>query len=247
MSLSSLNAGPRVSASPNRYRNQPLDPSTPLIPASSLLSIPSTRYGRRSRAKPLDTNAQKHYGAAVIQKTPSTTRLYFQNVNGLTHTSMLEDYRYYMSCLQAYEVDIVGLSETNTCWNHSHLSSDFRSAVHSFHKQSKISYGSPSHSIDSCPTKKHHQDGGNLTLVKGPMAARVHGDDIQDPSGLGRWSGFTLLGKRNQRLTVITSYRVCHGSPSSAPLGSSFLREYEYLQTQKHTKPNPRTISSLSS
>ena len=192
MSLPPPNNGPRSSGYPQRYRNIPIDPSIPIIPASSLLSIPSTRHGRRSRAKPLDSNAQQSYGAAVIQKAKSTTRLYFQNVNGLTHTSTLEDYRYYLSCLQAYEADIVGLSETNTCWTHSHLRSDFKSAVHSFHKQNKISFGSPSHIIDPCPTKEHHQAGGNLTLVKGPMTARVYGDDIRDTSGLGRWSGFTL-------------------------------------------------------
>ena len=33
---------------------------------------------------------------------------------------------------------------------------------------------------------------------------------------------------------------VSNGSPSSAPLGSSFLQEYEHLRTLKHSRPNPR-------
>jgi hypothetical protein len=179
-------------------------------------------------------------GMQLFKKDNSTTRLFFQNVNGLTHTSTLENYRYYMSCLQSYEVDIIGLSETNTCWDHPHLKADFHAAVRSFHKLSKVCFGSPNSTIDPCPRTEFHQAGGNVTLVTGPMASRVHGADIQDPSGLGRWCGYTLLGKLNQKLTVITAYRVCHGSPSSVPLGSSFLREYEHLRTQKHSRPNPR-------
>jgi hypothetical protein len=223
-----------------RYRNQLLDQSVPTISASRLLSKPSHRPGRRFRTTPLDPQAHRFYGDAVIQKGQTTTRLFFQNSHGLTHTNTWEDYRYYMSCLQAYDVDIIGLSETNTCWSHPHLQSDFKSAVRRFHKQSKVSFGFPSQTIDPCPNTESHQAGGNLTLVHGPMSSRVHGPDISDSSGLGRWSGFTLLGKENQKLTVITAYRVCHGSPSSASLGSSFLREFEYLRTQQNSKPNPR-------
>ena len=224
----------------NRYRNKPLDLSTPLIPASALLSRPSSRPGRRNRANPLDPNAHQHYGDPIIQKGQSTTRLFFQNANGLTHTSTLEDYRYYLSCLQSYDVDIIGLLETNTCWAHPHLKSDFHAAVQTFHKQSKVCFGSPNYTIDPCPTTESHQAGGNVTLVTGPMASRAHGADIQDPSGLGRWCGYTLLGKLDQKLTLISAYRVCHGSPSLVPLGSSFLREYEHLRAQKHSRPNPR-------
>ena len=238
--MSSPNQDATQRISRHRYRNKPIDPSIPSLSASTLLSIPSSRPGRRTRSTPLDMNVHQHYGDAVIQKGQSTTRLFFQNVNGLTYTSTMEDYRYYMSCLQAYDVDIVGLSETNTCWSHPHLTADFQAAIRSFHKQSKVCFGSPSTSVDPCPTKEHHQAGGNVTLVTGPMTSRIHGSAIQDSSGLGRWCGYTLLGKHDQKLTVITAYRVCHGSPSSVPLGSSFLREYEYLRSQKHAKPNPR-------
>ena len=135
---------------------------------------------------------------------------------------------------------ILGLSETNTCWAHHHLKSDFQAAIRSFHKQSKVCFGSPNATIDPCPTTESHQAGGNVTMVTGPMVSRVHGAELQDPTGLGRGCGYTLLGKLDQKLSVLTAYRVCHGSPSSAPLGSSFLREYEYLRTQKHYRPNPR-------
>jgi hypothetical protein len=184
----------------HRYRNKPIDPSIPPLSASTLLSLPSSCPGGRSRSNPLDTNVHQYYGNAVIQKGQSTTRLFFQNVNELTFTSTMEDYRYYMSCLQAYDVDIIGLSKTNTCWSHSHLTADFQAAIRSFHKQSKVCFGSPSISVDPCPTTQHHQAGGNVTLVTGPMTSRIHGSAIQDSSGLDRWCGYTLLGNTIRNL-----------------------------------------------
>ena len=59
-------------------------------------------------------------------------------------------------------------------------------------------------------------------------------------SGLGRWSRVTLEGPSAKKLSIITAYRVCKGSPQSAPLGSSFLREYEYFRERHHTSVNPR-------
>jgi hypothetical protein len=99
-----------------RYRQQPIDQNVPPIPVSRLLSIPSTRPGRSFRQQPIDPHPTKFYGDTAIQKSPGTTRVFFQNVKGLTHTPSQEDYRYYMSCLQGLNIDIAGLAETNACW-----------------------------------------------------------------------------------------------------------------------------------
>ena len=134
------------------YRQQSIDPSITPIPASRLISIPSTRRGRRSlRNNPIDPHPNKFYGDAVIQKIPNTTRILFQNVKGFTNSSTKDDYRYYMACLHGLDADIAGLTETNTCWSHVHLRSDLQQSVRSYYKQSKIAYGSPSAEVDTCP------------------------------------------------------------------------------------------------
>ena len=222
------------------YHGQPLDPSIPPIPASRLLSIPSFPPGRKVYSRPMDLHPSSFYGDAVIQKAPNTTRVFFQNVKGLTHTTSHEDYRYYMSCLQGLSTDIAGFSETNACWSHAHLRADFHSAVRRSYKQSKVVFGSPTKDIDPCTSSESFQAGGNLTLITGRMTSRSTGQNIEDSTGLGRWSGVTLEGTGGCRLSIITAYRVCNGSPSSAPLGSSFLREYEYLRTTKSVSLNPR-------
>ena len=214
--------------------------TVPHIPASRLLSIPSQRPGRKLRTATIDPYPSTSYGDPVTHEVEGSVRLFFQNVHGLTHSTTLEDYRYYLQCTQGLSVDVLGLSETNTCWSHHHLSSDFRSATQKFHRQSKIAFGTVSPAVDQCLQSESFQSGGNVTAVLGSISSRVSGSNICDHTGLGRWSGVTLEGPDAKKLSIITAYRVCKGSPQRAPLGSSFLREYEYFREQKFQSVNPR-------
>jgi hypothetical protein len=226
----------------NVYRRQPIDPSVPSLSASQLLSIPSKRPRRKLQERPLDPFPDSFYGDAVIQKAPNYLRFFFQNVKGLSSHSGNEDYRYYLSCLKALVVDVSGLSETNTCWSHPYLACDFRTVIRRHFQQSKVVYGSPSPTIDNVPVRETFQSGGNLTLVTGDLVSRVHGKDIHDPSGLGRWNGLTLRGAQEKSLTILTAYRVCSDSPTKASMGSAFLREYDYLRDSDHGSRNPRRV-----
>jgi hypothetical protein len=77
-------------------------------------------------------------------------------------------------------------------------------------------------------------------MVTGSLASRSTSMQHIDPTGLGRWSGITLELPQSKRFTLITAYRVCSGSPSSSSLGSSFIREYEFLRKQQPPCLNPR-------
>ena len=102
-----------VRTSRNVYRGQPIDSNAPIIPPSQLLSIPSSRPGRRLMENPIDPHPTRFYGDPIIQKAPDTIRIFFQNIKGVTHSTSKEDYRYLMSCIRALDVDISGFSETN--------------------------------------------------------------------------------------------------------------------------------------
>ncbi|KAI2498645.1 hypothetical protein MHU86_15822 [Fragilaria crotonensis] len=94
--------------------------------------------------------------------------------------------------------------------------------------------------IDPCLQHESFQSGGTVTAVFDDISSRVTGPSIIDPTGLGRWSGVTIEGTRARKLSIITAYRVCKGSPQSAPLGSSFLREYEFFRERSGKSVNPR-------
>jgi hypothetical protein len=153
-----------------------------------------------------------------------------------------DDYRYFLNSLQSLHVDVAGLAETNTCWQHSHLRDDFTNVVRRYHRQSKTVFGSPTPEIDPIPLSETFQAGGTVTMVMGSLVSRVNGGIILDPTGLGRWSGVTFSGSESQKLTVITAYRVCSGSIRSVPLGSSFAREYNHFHSTMKRAVNPRRL-----
>ena len=235
--VSNTNAAPTF-----HYRNRPFDPNTPTIPLSPILNRPRVRPRRTMRTTSIDTSPEKTYGDVILQKAPNSTRLFFQNVKGLTHTTCSADYNYYMSCMRAYQVDVVGLAETNTCWSHSHLQADFRSSARKHFRQTRVAFASPDPTIDQCHVKETFQAGGSLTVATSNTVPFAHGAVLLDPLGLGRWSGMTFRGKGGNHLSIITAYRTCSGSINRSPLGSTFVREYAYFRSQGHKNPNPRRI-----
>lgn len=109
---------------------------------------------------------------------------------------------------------------------------------------SKIAYSVPSVEVDQVPETENFQAGGTVIFATGKMVPISYGNALQDPTGLGRWrwSGLTFRGKENTKLSVITAYRVCAGSIQSAPIGSSFAREYEHHRHLGKTSPRPRKL-----
>jgi hypothetical protein len=212
------------------------------LPTSSALLFPKSRPGRHRWETPIDQNPFASYGDSIQQKAPGTIRVFFQNVKGLTFTTGLEDYYYYIQGLTAFQIDIAGLSETNTAWQHLHLQSDFRQQLRKHYNLSKVHYGYPTKDIDPCTDCSTYQPGGNLTLVNGNMTSSSYGDMIEDPTGLGRWSGISFRGKDHFLLTTITAYRTCGGNARTAPLGSTYSREYHYFRDRGHKQPQPRRL-----
>ena len=148
-----------------------------------------------------------------------------------------------MSSTQAIGADIIGMAETNTAWQHTHLRSLFTSRAGKHYGAAKISFGYPIETIDPVPERETYQSGGNTTMTTGTLVPMSHGEHITDPTGLGRWSGHTLRGKSNKFLSIITAYRVCTGSIATSSVGSAFSREYEHLRrSQNLLSPRPRKI-----
>ena len=135
------------------------------------------------------------------------------------------------------------MAETKTAWTHPHLRNLFTSRARQHFNTTKVSFSSASGTIDPIPEKEMYQSGGTITLSTQAIVSMAYGDDISDPTGLGRWSGQTFRGKDKKLFSVITAYRVCRqGSIASAPIGSAFSREYEHFRTNNVTYPRPRKL-----
>lgn len=206
--------------------------STKSLPSSSLLSLPRRRHNRKSWSNPIDPNPLTSYGDSILQKDPTSIRIFLQNVHGLTITPGLEEFHYYLQSLKSYHVDFAGLVETNTCWQHSFLQADFKKVLRKYFQQSRAVFGSPSPEVDKCGEKVHFQPGGSVSLALGSFTSSSYREPFQDSTGLGRWCGFHFRGASGFTLSIISAYRTCGGTIATAPIGSTFSREYNFFKEQ---------------
>ena len=192
----------------------------------SALQIVNNRPNRIPFRRHEDPHVLRSYGDSITNaKQPRTIRIYFQNIKGLSYTTTREDSKYVFNHLANLQVDIAGLAETNSAWQHQFLRNELIFASRSIGagNVTRTSFASPSKTIDLVPCDEIFQAGGSITTTLGTWVTTVFGPDIQDPTGLGRWSGMHYRGKHHNVLSVITGYRTCAGNKSN--LGSTFNRE----------------------
>ena len=146
-------------------------PNYPSPPNSQTLKhytpVTRTRKGRKSIRVCHDTNEHKSYGDSVFTKADEHLRLFFQNTKGLSYSTTGEDYKYYLSCMKDLGVDVAGLSETNTAWQHKFLQTEFRTQALRQHSLAKVNFGHPSVEVDPVHLTENRQYGGNLTMALG--------------------------------------------------------------------------------
>ncbi|KAI2490409.1 hypothetical protein MHU86_24165 [Fragilaria crotonensis] len=213
----------------------------PPINPSQVLLFATKRPGRLHTRKSCDDAANSTFGETIVYKAPDTTRFMFQNVKGLTYNQSGDDYNYYLSSMISYSIDVFGMAETNSGWQHHYVQSKFKQCLRRQLYIGKTSFGSPTQQVDPLEDSETFQAGSSIQVVAGSLTTTVFGDPIHDSTGLGRWCGFTFIGKAEQKLSVITGYRTCKGSVSTSPLGSTFHREYAYYRNKGIKNPQPRT------
>ena len=213
-----------------------------LYPPPSFATI---RPGRTRSAEPQDSSYMLSFGADFNIKDASHTRIFYQNIKGLSVSTGCEDFKYCLSSLHNLQVDYCGIVETNLPWTQApHLQSEFRQCLRRQFTTGKAVFGSPSSDVDPVTHTTKFQAGGNASFAVGALVPMVASDtthSISDPSGMGHWSGPTIRGKDANLLSIITAYRVCRGSiNTTTPMGSALLREHTHLQSSGDVNPNPR-------
>jgi hypothetical protein len=121
-------------------------------------------------------------------KQHDSLRLYFQNINGISKNNWL-DWQMASTTMKTLKIDVFGCAETNLNWNESKR----RFAQHHILKHNKHANLITSSSIENGATD--YQPGGVANCVTGNWTGRII-ETVQDPSGLGRWAGHILNGKK---------------------------------------------------
>ncbi len=88
------------------------------------------------------------------------------------------------------------------------------------------------------PSSSEYKPGGTLTAIDGLLASRRN-YSFEDPSGLGRWSGFALRRKSLPDIVIMTVYRVCKKSYKPAKF-SAYNQQWRLLKKAGVVNPEPR-------
>ena len=96
------------------------------------------------------------------------------------------------------------LIETNVHWKRTHIISSFERTLKEIRPNDKLS---TCISESDLSWNTYYTPGGPATISLKTALYIVHKG--QDPSGLGRWTFTTILGKQKQRTIMFTIYLPC--------------------------------------
>lgn len=153
--------------------------ATSALPGHLKQTIPTNRPNRISKRITVDSTPTKSYGSPIRQEKPARSlRVFYQNIKGLSHKMNSDDHDYYLSQFCDLNIDVAGLSETNTAWQHSFLRHEFTNrARRAGEGMSKTSFGSPSVEVDPIPPTETFQAGGVLTTCIGQWTTSIYGPE----------------------------------------------------------------------
>ena len=81
--------------------------------------------------------------------------------------------------------------------------------------------------------------GGTASILHGILSPRIK--DRGSDEG-GRWSWFEITGKQKRVLCIISAYRVCEESASSAGENTAWRAQERFLIAKGKLNPDPRQI-----
>jgi len=149
-----------------------------------------------------------------------TLRLLLQNPNGIQPHFSYSDFLFSLHVSENVGVGILSMPETNMNWQPHHISATKKC----FKKNWE-------HSCIQCSQSEEefentYKPGGTLTAVMGTWTSRVIEKGI-DPYGMGRWSYIVLRGKKEQKIYIVTVYRVCDKKESGSK--TAYRQQYRKL------------------
>jgi hypothetical protein len=180
------------------------------------------------------------WGDTATTKPENHIRFFFQNVNGLPSRQQQRSILTKIGPLHDLQTDIIGLAETNLEFNNANnryaTSNAFRQL---FDRSTNVST-----TTSAVPFKRAYKPGGTLTAAVGKWCSRIESSG-EDPYKLGRWSYTIFRAKNEQRIAVMTAYRVCQNAQAKT---DGTLKTYtqqrtllrQLIPTNDDPDPNPK-------
>jgi hypothetical protein len=184
-----------------------------------------------------DNNRNDHTakGNSHKDKQQKDFRFFYQNINSLSPQNC-DKWKSTLIQMKELKIDLLGLSETCTNWNNVKIKNKFVKTLKRQDRNHTISTSS----IDT-ELLQNYIPGGTATILNGNWLSRFS-DNIEDKSGMGRWSGVKIRVDQKSSLHIVTAYRVCQQTMKTTNSMSTYCQQYMHLKSKGIDNPNPRQI-----
>jgi exonuclease III len=206
----------------------------------------STEYPHTPFEHNIDTSITQENLGDIMDETPAvgTTRIYFQNVNGLKWDSHAGKWPYICEVLESIQADIGCFAELNTNTNEYNIRNQMENVCHKQFLQNRLIL-----STSKYKSKTPYKPGGTAIVARNAVTARVKS---QTKDRMGRWASICIETSQTSRLRIISAYQVCssitQGSTTAAAQQRAqiMLEQAEKRSNSRHT-PREAFIHDLQS
>ena len=95
------------------------------------------------------------------------------------------------------------------------------------------------HSSSNAPVLTFTKPGGNMMGITGPLVGRIR-ETIADP--YGRWCGYTLLGKDDKEIMILTAYNVSQYKNAKVGTDTLFNQQVALYKLKDIREPDPKKL-----
>jgi hypothetical protein len=95
------------------------------------------------------------------------------------------------------------------------------------------------HSSSTAPVLTFTKPGGNMVGITGALVGRIR-ETITDP--YGRWCGFTMIGKDNREILILTAYNVSQYKNAKVGEDTLFNQQVALYKLKNIRDPDPKKI-----
>jgi hypothetical protein len=146
----------------------------------------------------------------TLPKPATTTRIYFQNVNGINTSTIEGNWELLCTHIRDMEIDIGLFAETK-------LDTNQPAAMKRLHDTARNVFGQGCYKMEATttpvPSAGLYKPGGIMALTIGDTIGRIFQGGRDE---LGRWCHLTYRRSNGPPITIITTYQVCDTEPTTA-------------------------------
>ena len=200
----------------------------------ALIGENTNRGGAHQRAAALtraNLKANDPWGDQLQAKPPTVTRVYSQNVNGLSMDRRGGQFDDVCTMHKEIEADVFCGQEHNLDTTQMHIRSYIQDAARQHWDRSRVIFGTT-----PIPFNGNYKPGGTFIMTTGSVAGRT---TKQVTDKWGRWVLHEFVGKASQKLIIVSAYQPIDKRGHEGNLTIASQHRTLLLQSQDTT--NPRT------